>query len=40
VTPDDVARAAMYFLDPENTYVTGQTLYVTGGSQLLSSASA
>lgn len=29
--PDDVARAAMFFLDPQNGFVTGQTLYVCGG---------
>lgn len=40
VTPADVATGVWYFLDPENTYVTGQTLYVTGGSHLLSSVSA
>lgn len=32
--PDDVARAAMFFLSPENSYVTGQTLHVCGGSSL------
>ncbi len=29
--PDDVARAACFFLDRANGYVTGQTLYVCGG---------
>jgi NAD(P)-dependent dehydrogenase (short-subunit alcohol dehydrogenase family) len=29
--PDDIARAAMFFLDPRNGFVTGQTLYVCGG---------
>jgi 3-oxoacyl-[acyl-carrier protein] reductase len=29
--PADVARAAMFFLDPENGFVTGQVLYVCGG---------
>jgi len=33
-TPDDIARAAMFFLSPENGYVTGQTLHVCGGSSL------
>jgi len=33
-TPDDVARAAMFFLDPEAGFVTGQTLYVCGGASL------
>lgn len=30
-TPDDVARAVMFFLDQQNGFVTGQTLYVCGG---------
>ncbi len=30
-TPEDVARAAMFFLSPENGFVTGQVLYVCGG---------
>jgi 3-oxoacyl-[acyl-carrier protein] reductase len=29
--PDDVARAAMFFLDERNSFITGQTLYVCGG---------
>ena len=29
--PDDIARAACFFLDRENGFVTGQTLYVCGG---------
>lgn len=33
-TPDDVARAAMFFLAPENGFVTGQVLYVCGGTTL------
>lgn len=33
-TPDDVARAAMFFISPENSYVTGQLLHVCGGSSL------
>jgi NAD(P)-dependent dehydrogenase (short-subunit alcohol dehydrogenase family) len=32
--PGDVARAAMFFLSPDNSYVTGQTLHVCGGSSL------
>lgn len=32
--PDDVARAAMFFCDRENSFVTGQTLYVCGGASL------
>jgi 3-oxoacyl-[acyl-carrier protein] reductase len=30
----DVARAVMFFADRENGYVTGQTLYVCGGSSI------
>ena len=33
-TPEDVARAAMFFLSPENNFVTGQVLYVCGGTTL------
>jgi len=33
-TPDDVARAVMFFLEPQNGYVTGQVLYVCGGSSI------
>lgn len=29
--PEDVGRAILFFLDPVNSYVTGQTLYVCGG---------
>jgi len=32
--PDDVARAVMYFADPANGYVTGQTLFVCGGASV------
>jgi 3-oxoacyl-[acyl-carrier protein] reductase len=31
---DDVARAVMFFCDPANSFVTGQTLYVCGGASL------
>ena len=34
--PEDVARAILFFSDPENGYVTGQTLYVCGGSSIAS----
>ena len=30
----DVARAAMFFLSPDNGFVTGQMLYVCGGTTL------
>ena len=33
-TPDDVARAALLFLSPDNGFVTGQVLYVCGGTTL------
>ncbi len=32
--PDDVSRAVMFFLDPENSFVTGQYLLVCGGASL------
>lgn len=32
--PDDVARAVMFFADRDNSFVTGQTLYVCGGSSV------
>ena len=31
---DDVARATMFMLAPENSFVTGQTLFVCGGASL------
>lgn len=34
--PGDVARAVMFFADPRNGYVTGQTLYVCGGASIAS----
>lgn len=33
-TPEDVARAALFFLSPDNGFVTGQVLYVCGGTTL------
>ena len=33
-TPDDIARAVLFFASPENGYVTGQILHVCGGSSL------
>jgi hypothetical protein len=33
-TPQDVARAALFFLSPDNGFVTGQILYVCGGTTL------
>ena len=32
--PDDVARAVSFFVDPANSFVTGQVLYVCGGASL------
>jgi NAD(P)-dependent dehydrogenase (short-subunit alcohol dehydrogenase family) len=32
--PGDVARAVAFFADPENSFVTGQVLYVCGGASL------
>lgn len=33
-TAADVARAVMFFLDPQNDWITGQTLFVCGGASL------
>lgn len=35
-TPEDIARAIEFFLDPGASYVTGQLLYVCGGRSLSS----
>lgn len=32
--PDDVARATLFFLDPKNSYISGQLLFVCGGSSV------
>ena len=32
--PEDIARAVMFFLEPENGFITGQTLFVCGGASL------
>lgn len=32
--PDDVARAVMFLLSPDNGFITGQNLFVCGGSSL------
>lgn len=32
--PSDVARAVGFFIDPANSYVTGQVLYVCGGTSV------
>ncbi len=33
-TPTDVSNALLYFCDPANGFVTGQTLYVCGGASI------
>jgi len=33
-TPEDVARTVMFFLAPESGFITGQVLYVCGGTTL------
>jgi NAD(P)-dependent dehydrogenase (short-subunit alcohol dehydrogenase family) len=33
-TVEDVSRAFMFFASPESGFVTGQTLYVCGGSSI------
>jgi NAD(P)-dependent dehydrogenase (short-subunit alcohol dehydrogenase family) len=32
--PDDVARAVMFLLSPDNSFITGQCLFVCGGASL------
>ena len=39
-TPDDVARALMFLLAPESGYITGQTLFVCGGTSVSGSGGA
>jgi 3-oxoacyl-[acyl-carrier protein] reductase len=33
-TPDDVARAILFFLSPQSDFITGQVLHVCGGTSL------
>jgi 3-oxoacyl-[acyl-carrier protein] reductase len=33
-TPADVARAVMFFADPKSSFITGQTLFVCGGTSV------
>lgn len=33
-TPDDIARAVLFLLSPESGYITGQTLFVCGGTSV------
>ncbi len=39
-TPDDIARAVLFFLDRENSYVTGQALFVCGGTSVTGTGGA
>jgi NAD(P)-dependent dehydrogenase (short-subunit alcohol dehydrogenase family) len=39
-TPDDIARAVMFFLDRDAGYVTGQSLYVCGGTSVTGTGGA
>jgi len=39
-TPQDVARAVMFFLDRENGYITGQALFVCGGTSVTGTGGA
>jgi NAD(P)-dependent dehydrogenase (short-subunit alcohol dehydrogenase family) len=32
--PEDVANAVLFFASPNSSFVTGQTLYVCGGSSV------
>jgi len=32
--PEDVARAVMFFASPESGFITGQVLYVCGGTSV------
>ncbi|MGH7154785.1 MAG: SDR family NAD(P)-dependent oxidoreductase [Acetobacteraceae bacterium] len=32
--PDDVARAVMFLIDPDSGFITGQTLFVCGGTSI------
>jgi len=33
-TPADVARAVTFFADPKSSFITGQTLFVCGGTSV------
>lgn len=37
-TPEDVARAVVFLLSPDSGYITGQTLYVCGGTSVSGTA--
>lgn len=40
VSPQDIAAAVAFFVDPDSAYITGQVLHCCGGASLLSSMSA
>jgi NAD(P)-dependent dehydrogenase (short-subunit alcohol dehydrogenase family) len=40
INPSDIAEAVAFLADPRSRYITGQLLFCTGGSHLLSSMSA
>jgi 3-oxoacyl-[acyl-carrier protein] reductase len=33
-TPNDVARAILFFVSPQSSFITGQTLFVCGGTSV------
>lgn len=39
-TPDDIARVAAFLLAPESGYITGQTIFVCGGTSVSGSGGA
>jgi 3-oxoacyl-[acyl-carrier protein] reductase len=39
-TPEDIARAVAFLLAPESAYITGQTLFVCGGTSVSGSGGA
>ncbi len=39
-TPDDVARAVLFFLDRDSSYITGQALFVCGGTSVTGTGGA
>ncbi len=39
-TPDDIARAVLFFLERENSFITGQALFVCGGTSVTGTGGA
>lgn len=39
-TPDDIARVVAFLLEPESGYITGQTIFVCGGTSVSGSGGA